>query len=79
MWKNFRIILLTSSVCAIISLSSSYQYLFAQVDNNELLAPNNNISDDTLSNSTGIIKNSSGMIDDAFGTLKDSFGSFFGK
>lgn len=76
--KN-KVILLTLSICIGISVSGSCESLFAQVDDNELLIPNNNISDDALSNSTGIMKNTSGMIDDAFGALKDSFGSFFGK
>ena len=79
MWKRSQVILLTFSICIGLTLSASYQPLFAQVDNTELFTQNNNISDGTLSNTTGIMENTSGMIDDAFDALKDSFGSFFGK
>lgn len=79
MWKRSQVIVLTFYICISITLSGSYQPLFAQVNDTELFTQNNNISDGTLSNTTGIMKNTSGMIDDAFDALKDSFGSFFGK
>jgi hypothetical protein len=78
MWQKNQTIMLTFSICIGISLSASYQPVFAEVDNTELTTPNNNISAGTLSNTTGIMKNTTGMIDDAFDALKDSFGTFFG-
>jgi hypothetical protein len=68
MWKNNLVIIMTFSIYIGLSLSGSFQPVFAQED------AQSNIS----SNSTGIMNNTTGMIDDAFDALKDSFGTFFG-
>lgn len=68
MWKNKLVIIMIFSICIGISLSGSFQPVFAQEDTQPNMS----------SNSTGIMNNTTGMIDDAFDALKDSFGTFFG-
>ncbi|MFZ0367039.1 MAG: hypothetical protein WAL21_05075, partial [Nitrososphaeraceae archaeon] len=73
-------IMVAFSICLALHLSIPHHSVFGQVDNNtELFTPDNNVSNGTSSNNTGIMQNTSGMVDDAFDALKDSFGSFFGK
>ena len=80
MWKINLAIMVAFSICLALHLSIPHHSVFGQVDNNtETLILNNNMSNGTSSNTTGIMQNTSGMVDDAFDALKDSFGSFFGK
>jgi hypothetical protein len=80
MWKINLAIMVAFSICLALHLSIPHHSVFGQVDNNtETLILNNNMSNGTSSNNTGIMQNTSGMVDDAFDALKDSFGSFFGK
>lgn len=79
MWNINLVIILTFSIFMGIYLLVSHQFLLAQINNNEIFPPNNNMTTGTSSNTTGIMENTSGIIDDAFDALKDSFGSFFGK
>jgi len=75
-------ILVSLALSVILILVNSYDYVNAQLNQsgqNTIFTLNNNMSNVTTSNSTGIMKNTSGMLDDAFDALKDSFGSFFGK
>jgi hypothetical protein len=68
------------SICLALHLSIPHHSVFGQVNNNtETFILNDNMSNGTSSNNTGIMQNTSGMVDDAFDALKDSFGSFFGK
>lgn len=68
MWRINLSLMLILSICIGISISGSFQPVFAQED----------IQSNISSNSTGIMNNTTGMIDDAFDALKDSFGIFFG-
>jgi hypothetical protein len=80
MWKINLAIMVAFSICLALHLSIPHHSVLGQIDNNtETLILNNNMSNGTSSNNTGIMQNTSGMVDDAFDALKDSFGSFFGK
>ena len=80
MWKINLAIMVAFSICLALHLSIPHHSVFGQVDSNtETLILNDNMSNGTSSNNTGIMQNTSGMVDDAFDALKDSFGSFFGK
>ena len=80
MWKINLAIMVAFSICLALHLSIPHHSVFGQVDNNtETFILNDNMSNGTSSNNTGIMQNTSGMVDDAFDALKDSFGSFFGK
>lgn len=80
MWKINLAIMVAFSICLALHLSITHHSVFGQVDNNtETFILNDNMSNGTSSNNTGIMQNTSGMVDDAFDALKDSFGSFFGK
>ena len=80
MWKINLAIMAAFSISLALHLSIPHESVFGQVDNTtETLILNNNMSNGTSSNNTGIMQNTSGMVDDAFDALKDSFGSFFGK
>ena len=80
MWKINLAIMVAFSICLALHLSIPHHSVLGQADNTtETSILNNNMSNGTSSNSTGIMENTSGMVDDAFDALKDSFGSFFGK
>jgi hypothetical protein len=80
MWKINLAIMVAFSICLALHLSIPHHSVFGQVNNNtETFILNDNMSNGTSSNNTGIMQNTSGMVDDAFDALKDSFGSFFGK
>lgn len=80
MWKINLAIMVAFSICLALHLSIPHHSVLGQADNNtETFILNDNMSNGTSSNNTGIMQNTSGMVDDAFDALKDSFGSFFGK
>jgi hypothetical protein len=76
------IAIVTLALPVILILVNPYGYVIAQLNQTgqkTIFTLNNNMSNGTTSNSTGIMKNTSGMLDDAFDALRNTFGSFFGK